>query len=43
MVETQIQNVTFDELQVGQSASLKRTLTHKDIELFAVVSGDKRN
>lgn len=35
-----ITNVTFDELQIGQSASLKRVLTHKDIELFAVVSGD---
>ena len=35
-----LHNTTFDELTVGQSASLKRTLTHKDIELFAVVSGD---
>ena len=33
-------NITFDELQVGQSASLKRTLTKKDIDLFALVSGD---
>ncbi|MFA5956757.1 MaoC/PaaZ C-terminal domain-containing protein [Hyphomicrobium sp.] len=33
-------NRTFDELQVGDSASLERTLTHRDIELFAAVSGD---
>jgi phosphate acetyltransferase/phosphate butyryltransferase len=35
-----IQNRPFDELRVGDSASLTRTLTHKDIELFAVMSGD---
>lgn len=35
-----IENRTFDELAVGDSASLTRTLTRKDIELFAVVSGD---
>jgi acyl dehydratase len=35
-----ITNRTFDELKVGDSASLVRTLTHKDIELFAVISGD---
>ena len=40
MSELKMQNITFDELQVGQSASLKRTLTKKDIELFALVSGD---
>jgi phosphate acetyltransferase/phosphate butyryltransferase len=33
-------NRTFDELKVGDSASLVRTLTHRDIELFAAVSGD---
>ena len=38
--ELRMQNITFDELQVGQSASLTRTLTQKDIELFALVSGD---
>lgn len=38
--EPKIQNVTFDELHVGQSAGLKRTMTHRDIELFAIVSGD---
>jgi acyl dehydratase len=35
-----IENRTFDELSVGDSASLTRTLTRKDIELFAVMSGD---
>ncbi|MFP4098254.1 MAG: bifunctional enoyl-CoA hydratase/phosphate acetyltransferase [Alphaproteobacteria bacterium] len=40
MTEHKMQNITFDELEVGQTASLKRTLTKKDIELFALVSGD---
>ncbi|MFS2025065.1 bifunctional enoyl-CoA hydratase/phosphate acetyltransferase [Massilia sp. CT11-137] len=35
-----ISNRTFDELKVGDSASLARTLTRADIELFAVMSGD---
>jgi len=35
-----IENLTFDEIDVGASASLVRTLTRKDIELFAVMSGD---
>lgn len=35
-----IENRTFDELQVGDSASLARTLTYKDIEVFAIMSGD---
>ena len=35
-----IENRTFAELQVGDSASLARTLTYKDIELFAIMSGD---
>jgi acyl dehydratase len=35
-----IENRTFDEIEVGESASLERTLTWRDIELFAVVSGD---
>ncbi len=33
-------NVTFDELKLGQTASVKRTLTDRDIQLFAVLSGD---
>ncbi len=35
-----IENRTFDEIAVGDSASLTRTLTKKDIELFAIMSGD---
>jgi phosphate acetyltransferase len=35
-----IENRTFDEINIGDSASLKRTLTQKDIELFAIMSGD---
>jgi phosphate acetyltransferase len=35
-----IENRTFDELQPGDTASLIRTLTHQDIELFAIMSGD---
>lgn len=34
------ENVTFDELTVGQSARLFRTLTLEDIQAFAAVSGD---
>jgi phosphate acetyltransferase len=40
MAQSELHNFTFDELQVGQSASLSRVLTKKDIELFAFVSGD---
>ncbi|MBV9196726.1 MAG: hypothetical protein JO168_21510 [Solirubrobacterales bacterium] len=35
-----IENRTFDELGLGESAVLERTLSWEDIELFAVVSGD---
>jgi phosphate acetyltransferase len=35
-----IENRTFDELKIGDSARLKRTLTQKDIELFSIMSGD---
>ena len=35
-----IENRTFDEIKVGNSVSLSRTLTKDDIELFAVMSGD---
>lgn len=38
--EAFIENVTFDEIKVGQSANLTRMLTKEDISLFAVVSGD---
>ena len=35
-----IENRTFDEIKVGDTASLIRTLSRKDIELFAVITGD---
>ena len=38
--EQLIENRTFDEIEVGESATLERRLTWRDIELFAVVSGD---
>ncbi|KTC90275.1 bifunctional enoyl-CoA hydratase/phosphate acetyltransferase [Fluoribacter dumoffii] len=37
---TYIENHVFDELIIGESASLTRTLTQEDINLFAVMSGD---
>ena len=35
-----IENKTFDEIEVGQSAELKRVLRTEEIELFAAASGD---
>lgn len=35
-----IENRTFDEIEIGESASLTRTLTREDIQLFAIMSGD---
>jgi phosphotransacetylase/acyl dehydratase len=35
-----IENRTFDEINIGDSASVSRTLTQKDIDLFAILSGD---
>ena len=35
-----IENRTFDELRVGDSASLSHTVAQRDIDLFAAVSGD---
>ncbi len=35
-----LENKTFDEINIGDSASLTRTLTIEDIHLFAVLSGD---
>lgn len=35
-----IENRTFDELRIGDTANIVRTLTYKDIELFAIMSGD---
>jgi len=35
-----MENVTYDELALGQSARLLRTVTLEDIQAFAAVSGD---
>lgn len=41
MVKKQcIENRTFDEISIGDEAGLARTLTWRDIELFAAMSGD---
>ena len=38
--DAMVENRTFDEIEIGESASLSRTVTKQDIELFATVSGD---
>ena len=38
--DTMVENYTFSEIEVGQSACLSRTLTKTDLEGFAAVSGD---
>ncbi|CDF82884.1 (R)-specific enoyl-CoA hydratase [Pseudomonas knackmussii B13] len=38
---TQVQNVPYAELEVGQKASFQRTVGERDIQLFAEVSGDR--
>jgi acyl dehydratase len=35
-----IDNKTFDEIHIGDSARLQRTLTKEDIDVFGVLSGD---
>jgi phosphate acetyltransferase len=35
-----IENKTFEEIRVGDSAKVQHTLTFKDIQLFAIMSGD---
>lgn len=35
-----LENSTFDEIKIGDSASLTRTLTEQDIQVFAIMSGD---
>jgi acyl dehydratase len=35
-----IENKCFDEINIGDSASLVRILTRDDVNLFAVMSGD---
>ena len=35
-----ITNITFDELAIGDGIEVSRLVTARDVELFAVVSGD---
>src|ERR1700733_9698348 len=39
-VDLFIENRTFDEMIVGDTASLSHTVTQRDIDLFAVATGD---
>lgn len=39
-VPEMIENRTFDEIAIGDTASVTRTLCEEDIQLFALVSGD---
>jgi phosphate acetyltransferase len=40
LTPTCITNKTYDEIKLGDSANLTRTLTKEDIQLFAIVTGD---
>lgn len=40
MAQSIVENRTFDEIQIGDSATLTRTLTEQEVNLFAVASGD---
>ncbi len=40
MTGPMIENRTFDDIEIGDTASVTRTLTPDDIRLFAAVSGD---
>lgn len=35
-----ITNKTYDEIDIGDFATMERTLTKRDVDLFAVISGD---
>lgn len=36
----EIHNIPYDEIEIGMSASVEKTITQKDIALFAYLSGD---
>jgi phosphate acetyltransferase len=40
MIDVFLENRTYDQIRVGDTAYLERTVTENDIELFALVSGD---
>lgn len=37
---TQVSNIPYDALQIGQQATLVKTVEERDVQLFAAVSGD---
>ena len=37
---SQLENLTFDEITIGQTATYSKIVSEQDIQLFAVVSGD---
>jgi phosphotransacetylase/acyl dehydratase len=40
LTDGMLQNRTFDELSIGESSSLSRTVSQRDIDLFAAATGD---
>ena len=40
MIDAMLHNHTFDEMSIGETASLVRRLKPDDIKLFAAMSGD---
>jgi acyl dehydratase len=38
---TQVTNIPYDKLEVGQQASLDKKVQERDVQLFAEVSGDR--
>jgi len=40
MFETFLENRPFDQIRIGETASLARAVSENDIELFAMISGD---
>nr|MCU0898324.1 hypothetical protein [Burkholderiales bacterium] len=37
---TSYSNVTFDEIEIGATASVSRPVTHTEVEALTLVSGD---
>lgn len=37
---TQVTNIPYEALEVGQTASYSKTVEERDIQLFAAMSGD---
>ena len=37
---SQLENVSYEEITIGQTASYSKTVSEQDIQLFAIISGD---